>query len=98
MKDNYKKECSAVIQNCTYTAETHHIIAGKKQRLAFWFQVVPAVITAILGVLAGTSIGAPVTLWLTVVAAAVTAVGNVLNPYAEYYTHLNAAKSFTILK
>jgi hypothetical protein len=40
------------------------------------------------------------TFWwcLTVVAAVAAAVSDVLNPFAEHYNHLNAAKGFTILK
>ena len=98
MREKYEKECAAVVQNCTYTAETHHIIACKQKRLGNAMQIAPAVIAAILGVLAGTNVLLPWTLWLSVIAAVVTAVGNVLNPFAEYYTNLNAAKSFTILK
>lgn len=98
MRKKYENECEAIEQNCTYTAETHHIIAAKRQRLGTRLQIVPAVIAAVLGVLAGTDILTPWTLWLSVIAAVISAVGNVLNPFAEYYTHLNAAKSFTILK
>lgn len=98
MRDAYKLECSAVEENCTYTAETHHIIATRKQKLGTRLQIVPAVIAAVLGVLAGTNVLTPWTIWFSVIAAAISAIGNVLNPFAEYYAHLNAAKSFTILK
>ncbi len=98
MRKKYENECAAIDQNCTYTAETHHIIATKRQRLGTQLQIVPAIIAAVLGVLAGTDVLTPWTLWLSVIAAAVSAVGNVLNPFAEYYMHLNSAKSFTILK
>lgn len=98
MRKKYESECEAIEQNCTYTAETHHLIAAKRHRLGTQLQVVPAITAAVLGVLAGTDVLTPWSLWLSVIAAAISAVGNVLNPFAEYYMHLNAAKSFTILK
>jgi hypothetical protein len=106
MRDKYEAECSAIEQNCKYTAETHHIIAAKQKRLGNLFQIAPAVIAAVLGALAGTDLLAPwmpkavtpFTQWLSVVSAAIAAVSNVLNPFAAYYDHLRAAKGFTILK
>jgi hypothetical protein len=106
MREKYEAECSAIEQYCVYTAETHHIIATKKKRLGNFFQVTPAVIAAVLGAVAGadmlapaaSSLVTPTMQWLSVVAAAVAAVSSVLNPFAEYADHLNAAKGFTILK
>jgi hypothetical protein len=98
MRDRYKAECEAIVQNCTYSAEAHHIIADKRKRLGNWFQILPAGIAAVLGVLAGVNVLAQVTPWLAAIAAAISAVSNVLNPFAEHYAHLNAAKSFTVLK
>lgn len=98
MNEKYISECSAIEQNCTYTAETHHIIATKQKALSAWFQVIPAVVSALLGVLVGTGIVPFWFIWLSVISAIVAAVGNVLNPLKEYYDHLNAAKNFTCLK
>lgn len=98
MRDKCTKECDAVQQNCTYTAEAHHIIAGKRQRLAIGFQIVPAVVAAVLGVLVGAGQVPFWFVWLSVVASVISAVGNVLNPLKEYYDHLNAAKNFVALK
>lgn len=98
MREQYSTECAAIEQNCTYTAETHHIIAAKQKRLSAWFQIVPAVISAVFGVLVGGGVIPFWFIWLGVVSAVVSAVGNVLNPLKEYYDHLNAAKNFTGLK
>lgn len=98
MREKTSKECEAIQQNCTYTAETHHIIASKQKRMSTLFQIVPAVVSAILGVLVGGGIVPFWFVWLSVVSAVVAAVGNVLNPLKEYYDHLNAAKNFTSLK
>lgn len=98
MRDQCIKECNAVQENCTYTAETHHIIAKKQRWLSTGFQVVPAIAAAILGVLVGVGQIPFWWLWLSVMSAVVAAVGNVLNPLKEYYDHLNAAKNFVTIK
>lgn len=98
MKKKYLEECKIIQQNCTYSAEAHHIIAKKNKRLSTWFQVVPAVIATLSGLLVAGSV-VPVWFgWLTVISAVITAVANVLNPLKEYYDHLNAAKNFTAMK
>lgn len=98
MREQYIKECVTVEQNCTYTAEAHHIIAARQKCFSAWFQIVPAVVAAILGVLIGVGTVPPWWVWLSVISAVIAAVGNVLNPLKEYYDHLNAAKHFTVLK
>ena len=98
MKEAYQDECRTIQENCTYTAETHHIIADKKHRLAVFVQLVPAIITAITGTAALANIYPTVTGFLTVVAAVTTAVANILNPFKAYQDHLNAAKNFTVIK
>jgi hypothetical protein len=106
MRDKFDAECSAIEQNCTYTAETHHIIAAKRKRVGNFFQIAPAVIAAVLGGIAAANLATaavswvltPVTQWLSVIAAAIAAVSNYINPLAEYSDHLAAAKGFTILK
>lgn len=98
MRDKFEAECAAIEQNCTYTAETHHIVAAKQKCLGNALQLVPAVIAAGLGVLAGAGVLPSWSIWLSAAAAAISAVTSVLNPFAEYSSHLNAAKGFTILK
>ncbi|MFA6536584.1 MAG: SLATT domain-containing protein [Candidatus Paceibacterota bacterium] len=98
MKDKYIKECEAIKQNCTYTGEAHHIIADKQKRLAGYFQIIPAVVAAVLGVLVGSGSVPSWFIWLSVISAVVAAVGNVLNPLKDYYDNLNAAKNFVTLK
>lgn len=92
------KECKTIQDNCIYTAETHHIIASRNEKIAFWSQLAPAVIAALSGLLIVGQIIPVWWGWLTVISSVITAVANVLNPYKGYYDHLNAAKSFTILK
>lgn len=92
------EECKVVQQNCTYTAEAHHIIARRYGRLAFWLQLVPAIIAAITGVLAKAGYHTDTFIWFTVLSAAVAAVANVLNPQKTGQEHVAAAKGFTTLK
>ncbi len=98
IRDKYIEECKKIDQNCRYTAETHHIIANRNKNSATWYQLVPAVIAAVLGVLVVTEQFPIWSIWLGVISASVSAMGGVLNPLKEYYDHLNAAKNFTILK
>jgi hypothetical protein len=98
MKDKYEAECAAIEQHCTYTAETHHIIATKQKRIANFLQIGPAVLAAVLITLAGVQVFEPWTTWLGAATAIISAVSSVLNPFANYQNHLNAAKGFTILK
>jgi hypothetical protein len=98
MKDQYINECKVLRQNCTYTAETHHLMAHSFRRRALGFQLVPAVIAALSS--ASTTLGASGE-WiplLTMIASIVAAVATVLNPYKSYQEHLSAAKAFTALK
>jgi len=98
MREKYLNECKVIKENCEYTAEAHHIIAARNKRLSIGFQLVPAIIAALSGILV---VGAVVPIWwgwLTVLSAVVTAVASVLNPLKTYYDHLNAAKNFTALK
>jgi hypothetical protein len=81
MLQQYVKECAQLQQNCTYTAEAHHHLAARYGRQAFWFQVVPAVVTAVAATLVGAKVDLP---WvkpewlpiLTIVSSVVTAVAN----------------------
>lgn len=98
MRKALEKELKNIKNNCTYSAETHHIIALSSKNKAMWFQVVAAVLTALSALLV---VGQVVSAWwgfATFTTAVVTAVANVLNPLKNYYDHLNAAKNFTALK
>lgn len=98
MIDQYCNECKQIQENSTYSAEAHHIMA---KRLGSWytfFQLIPAIASALVG---GLVVGQVVPPWVgivSLVAAIVTAIGTVKNPQQEYYSHLNAAKAFTVLK
>lgn len=98
MKEEYLKECEAVFQNCTYTAETHHIIARYNKKLLSFFQLVPAIIAALSGILVVGEVFPLWWIWVSVIASIITAVSNVLNPLTVYYENMNAAKNFTALK
>ena len=98
MNDEYKIECQKIYDNCLFTAETHHIIALKNQRLQRWLQVGPAVVTALSGTLSVTPAGNLFFQSLTALAAIVTAITTVLDPAKRYEQHIGAAKSFTVLK
>lgn len=98
MREKYLNECKIIKENCEYTAEAHHIIAAHNKKLSIGFQLVPAIIAALSGVLV---VGTIIPIWwgwLTVLSAVVAAVASVLDPLKTYYDHLNAAKNFTALK
>ncbi|MFZ5437463.1 MAG: SLATT domain-containing protein [Patescibacteria group bacterium] len=98
-KDSLLQQCEVIRQNSMYTAEAHHIIASDKSKWSFWLEVVPSIASAVaISVLV---VGEQVPGWVGYVAiatAAVSAVNSVLDPKSAYYTHLNAAKLFTLLK
>ena len=98
MKEKYIDECKQIKQNCEYTAETHHWIAGWNRLLAYVFQIVPAVIAAVTATLVAANVQPPSWLWVTVVSAVVVAIASVLDPNKQYQDHLSAAKAFTTLK
>jgi hypothetical protein len=91
-------ECKQIKQNCEYTAEAHHIIAGSCKRMATLFQLIPAIVAALSGLLVAGQVIPVWWAWLTTLSAVVAAVGSTLNPLKDYYDHLNAAKNFTIIK
>jgi hypothetical protein len=98
MREKYLNECKIIKDNCEYTAEAHHIIAARNERMSIGFQLVPAIIATLSGILV---VGMVVPIWwgwLTVLSAVITAVASILNPLRVYYDHLNAAKNFTALK
>jgi len=98
MKEPYINECKVLKQNCTYTGETHHLIAVSLRKKAMWFQLVPAIIAAGSAAVSALGVSQGWLLLLTLVSSIVTAVASVLNPNKSYQEHLSAAKSFTMLK
>ena len=97
-RQSYFQECEVLRQNCEYTAEAHHFVVKSQKRILFAFQVFPAIVAALSGMLVAGQVIPAWWGWLTVISAVVTAVANVLNPLARYFEHLNAARAFTILK
>lgn len=97
-RERFIGECKQIKQNCEYSAETHHIIANGSRSLAIWFQLIPAVIAALSGMLVAGQLIPFWWAWLTTISSVVTAIGSVLNPLKDYYDHLNAAKNFTVIK
>ena len=98
MHEPLLKECASVEENSTYSAETHHIMAKRQDKLYTITQLIPALAAAGMGTLA---IGQVVPPWVGVIAtfaAVVTAIGTVLNPQRSYFQHLFTAKSFTVMK
>jgi hypothetical protein len=106
MRTKLETECGQVEGDCKYTAETHHVISAKRKRLGNLFQILPAAIAALLGAAVGVDmlVSPAPAVWaqaaqaLSVISAVIAAVGNILNPFAEYADHIAAAKGFTILK
>jgi hypothetical protein len=93
-----KKECETIEDNARHTAEAHHITASRSKTMAFWFDIVPAVIAALSGLLVIGEVIPTWWGWLTVVSAVVTATSSIIGPHKSYYENLNAAKSFTVVK
>jgi hypothetical protein len=98
MNEEYKIELKKIHGNCLYTAEAHHIIAGRYQRLQRWLQIVPAIIAALTGTLSAASVGDPLTTYLTAVSAIIAAITSVIDPAKRYEQHMGTAKAFTVLK
>jgi hypothetical protein len=98
MKEKYVEECKVLKQNCTYTAEAHHLMAASFRRQAFWFQLVPTIIAIISSAMATLGTPSELKLILTLVSSIIAAVATVLNPNKIYEEHLSAAKALTALK
>ena len=97
-REPFLQECEQIKQNCEYTAEAHHIIANDSKNTANLFQILPAVIAAVFGVLAASNVLSNWAIWLSAFSAGISVVGNILNPLKDSYDHQNAAKHFTVLK
>src|SRR5262249_36546105 len=91
-------ECTTVEENSTYNAETHHLLAARYSKQYTFFQLVPAIITAVSGALSLANILPTVFTLITALSAVATAVGTVLNPLEKYYSHLKPVRSYTALK
>jgi len=98
MNQAYLDECKQIQQNATYSAEAHHRMAGWYRKCSIWLQLVPAVIAAISSGLVASGVAANTLLWLTVLAAAVSAIASVWNPQKAHQDNLGAAKAFTVIK
>jgi hypothetical protein len=98
MNDKYIDECKQIQQNCTYTAEAHHLIARRNKALAYVFQIIPAGIAAVTSGLVAANIKPNSWLWVTMTASIISAIATILDPNKRHQEHLNAAKNFTVLK
>lgn len=98
MNQGYIDECRQIHQNATYSAETHHRMAARDRRLSTWLQVVPAIVATITSGLVASGVSPHSLLWLTVTAAAISAVASIWNPQKSYQDNLAAAKGFTTIK
>lgn len=94
----YISELEIIRDNCEFTAEAHHHIASRHHRRALSLKVLPAVLAAATGVLVANDVFPSTLIWLTVTAAAISAIAGVLDPDRDYQTHLTAARAFTSLK
>ena len=98
MREGYIEECKRIQENCTYTAEAHHVVAYRSKRQAYFFQAIPAAAAALLAALVAGGVIPTWFAWVSAMAAVVSAVGNVLDPLKSHYDHLLAGKNFTALK
>lgn len=96
--EDLKNECRTIEDNARHTAEAHHCLALRSKTMAFWFEIVPAVIASLSGLLV---VGQVIPVWwgwITVVSAVITATSSIVSPHKSYYENLNSAKSFTVVK
>jgi hypothetical protein len=98
MREKYKDECKQIQQNCTYTAEAHYHLAIWNRVVAYLFQIVPAAVAAITGILVAANAEPTSWLWVTVIASVISVVAGILEPNKKYQEHLNAGRQFTALK
>jgi hypothetical protein len=98
MNPAFLDECKQIQQNATYSAETHHRMAGWYRQCSIWLQLIPAIIAAISSGLVASGAAANSLLWLTLPAAVISAVASVWNPQKAYQDNLNAAKAFVAIK
>jgi len=96
-EQNLIRECKQIEEDSMYTAEVHYIIGHKQKMKAFWFKIIPAVITVISAF--SLLIGAPsYVTWITLFGALITVVSILLEPEKESRNHFSAAQNFTVLK
>ncbi len=98
MRDPLIKECQTIQQNSEYTAEAHHNLAKHYNCLHLWLQLIPGIGTAISTALILAGVVAKEYMWAAALMAAIAAISNILSPEKNYYSHLQAAKSFTCIK
>jgi hypothetical protein len=97
-KDHLLAECEKVEENCLYTAQTHFVMAAKKQRLASgWLVVLPSIVSSLSGL--AVAIGAkPWVGAFAAVAGVVSGVATFLGVDKEASSHETAGKLLTQLR
>jgi len=90
-------ECKQIKDDCEYTAEAHHFIAGYQEIINYVVKLAPAIIAAWSGiqVLRGASTQIA---WLAIISGVVFAVATILGPERWAAEHTKAAKDYTVLK
>jgi hypothetical protein len=90
-------ECKQIQEGSTYTAEAHFTIEHMLSRKAFWYKIIPAVVTVGGALLTFTGLPNWVN-WITLLSGIITIASILLEPDRKARDHLAAAKNFTILK
>lgn len=102
MRRQLINESRTIYKYCRFNAEAHHILAAKNEKLSLIFQLIPAVLTtfAVLQIngIPFAQWANPIWSWIAATSSIITAVSTILNPMKNYFDHLNAAKSFIVLK
>ena len=94
---NLIKECKQIEEDSLYTAEVHHIIYHRLIVKAFWFKLIPPLITVLSAL--SLLIGAPNWVsWITMFSGLITITSVFLEPEKKAKEHLFAARNFTVLK
>lgn len=99
IKDKIKSQLSNLKSDCTYTAEAHHQIANRSNRVDFGIRIIPAILTGVTS--SGEIIFQPESNFLiiiTLILAVTTAITNVIGAKEKYTLHLSTAKKFTRIK
>lgn len=92
------EECHKIHNDAKISADAQYLSAARYQKIALWFQVVPAVASAVTGTLAIGVVMRPYLGWVAAATAVITAVATILNPAQRSHSHLSAAKAFTVVK
>jgi hypothetical protein len=98
LRNKLLNECEVVRDNCEYIAESHYLSAKRAEKTKYIFEIIPAALSAISGILTGAGFLPDWTIWFSVFSASVAAISGVLDPSKKYRDFSTAGHTFTALK